>query len=70
MGMQQRDNDSDSDSDNLVKRHIRTSTKLVVVMMTSQYCLGKCCDIEWAKAASVYWLQDVSRTQTEYWGIS
>jgi hypothetical protein len=35
------DSDSDSDSDILVRRHCRTSTEVLVVMMTSQYCLGK-----------------------------
>ena len=40
--------DSDSDSDNLVQRHSRTSTEVLVVMMTSHYFLGKCCDIQWA----------------------
>ena len=46
--MQQRDSDSDSDSDTLVQRHSRTPTEVFVVIMTSQYCLGKCCDIQWA----------------------
>jgi hypothetical protein len=42
--MQQRD----SDSETLVQRHSRKCTEVLVVMMTSHYFLGKCCDIQWA----------------------